>query len=258
MRLSWRETLSLTWVLAARDLRQRYRGSIFPGWSLLLPLIGGAASAGIAGAVFRVRFFAADGAQGIWLPVLCGVLPWLQVQEAVRRGVSSIADNRPLARNARVPLALFPLHLVAVSLVLEMALLILAAPWLFPRAGLAGFLGVAAVLPLQVVFSAGLVLVLAPLQVYIRDLAPAVVLFLPAWFYASPILYGWERVPSWMHRLYAANPLAPLAAIYRDLLWEGRLPRAADAGILAAWALAFGITGWVVFRRLQARLVDEL
>ncbi len=253
-----RQALSLTGLLVLRDLKGRYRGSIFPGWSLVLPIATVIASAGIAGSVFRVRFSGSGGEPALWLPVLCGVLPWLQVQEALRRAVTSLAENAVLVKNARVPLALFPLHVVGTSLLLEIILMGLALPWLGPLAGPGGFAWLLLVLVLQTAFAGGAALLLSSLHVFLRDLGPLVTLALPGWFYLSPILYPWESVPAWMWGLYGANPLAPLASLYRDLLWRGVGPAAGDLAILAAWAVVLGALGGCVFRRLAPHFADEL
>lgn len=255
---SLRQAVSLLWALAWRDLAGRYRRSLFPAWSLLVPLLMVAAYVGILGAVFRVRFPDSRGGEGFWIPVLCGVLPWFQIHEALRRATTCLVEHAPLARNIRFPLVVLPLHLVAASLLVEAALLLVAAPWLWPTAGAAGFLGLLPVLALQVAFSGGAALLLSAVHVYVRDMAPLVSLALPLWFYISPILYAREQAPAWMGGLHAANPLAPLAAIYRDLLWHGRAPEATDLILFAVWAVAAAAVGLAVFGRLAGRLVDEL
>lgn len=244
----------LVGAFLARDLRTRWRGSVLPGWGLLLPLGLLAISAGVFGAIFRVRF--PEG--GYWLPVLCGMLPWLAVQEASRRSAGCLVENAAAVRNVRFPAQAIPLALAAQAVLLEAVGLLAAVPWLLPSAGWEGVAGALALLPLQLLFVAGLSLLLSALQVFVRDVTPALAVILPAWFYLSPILYPVAQAPDRLRPLLSLNPLAQVMEAHRDLLVRGAAPRALDVALYAAWAALLFAAGWLVFRRLSPRLGDEL
>lgn len=254
----WGGSTALAVALVRRDLRQRARGSVFPGWSLALPLVAALVSVGILGSVFRVRFSGPAGTEGVWLPVLCGLLPWIQVHESVRRGVWAVVENAAWVRSVRFPLAVLPAQAVLGALLVEGVLLAALFPWLWGSAGWEGLLGLAAVLPLQLLFTWGMALSVAAVQVYVRDLAAILTLGLPAWFYASPVLYAREHVPASLAWLHAVNPAASLIEAYRSALWLGEFPRPADLAALALWAAAAAAAGGWLLRRLGPRMADEL
>lgn len=248
-----RESFGLAWTLARRDLVRPHAGSLFPVWGIVLPLALAVVSAGFLGPLFGHRFAGPEG--NYWIPVLCGILPWLQLQEGLRRGVSCMTDNASWIRSIRFPLWTLPASAVLASLFLTTVLLVLFLPWLWPVSP-GGAAAVAAALALQAVFSVGAALLLGALRIYVRDLGPIVVLAMPVWFYLSPVLYPWEAVPERLAWLYAANPLAPLVGIYRGALW-GQGASARDLMIFAVWAAALFLAGSAVFRRLEKTLPDE-
>ncbi len=255
----WARGMALAAALARRDLALRARGSVFPGWSLLLPLAAALVSIGILGSVFRMRFSGPDGTEGaVWLPVLCGLLPWIQVHESVRRGVWSLAENAAWIRGLRFPMAALPAQSVLWGFLLEGILLAVLLPWTAAVAWPWGLLGLLAILPLQAAFAWGAAAAASVLQVYLRDLASMIALALPAWFYASPVLYAREHVPASLAWLAAANPVTPLAEAYRSALWLGTFPRGADLAALAAWAAAAMLAGGWLLGRLGPRIADEL
>lgn len=254
----WGGAAGLAVALVRRDLRQRSRGSVFPGWSLAVPLAAALVSVGILGSVFRMRFPGPAGTEGVWIPVFCGLLPWVQVHESVRRGVWAVVENAAWVRSVRFPLAVLPAQAVLGGLLVEGALLAAMLPWIWGSAGAAALLGLAAVLPLQILLTWGMALAVSTVQVYVRDLAPILTLGLPAWFYASPVLYARDHVPASLSWLHAANPAAPLIEAYRSALWLGKFPAAGDLAALALWAAAALLAGGWLLRRLGPRLADEL
>ena len=88
------------------------------------------------------------------------------------------------------------------------------------------------------------------------------------WFYATPILYPITQVPEEYELLGRRDPDAPaswrrtrwpaFAEAYRDAFYDLRAPSLGEIGILAAWAIGSLIFGWLVFRRLEPRLAEEL
>ena len=98
-------------------------------------------------------------------------------------------------------------------------------------------------------------LVLAPLQLVVRDTMHLVNAILTLLFFASPVLYRIESLPAALQPLAQLNPVAGLIGLYRavvlgqPLSW---LPVAVCvAATLACWTLGLGI-----LRRLGAVLDD--
>jgi lipopolysaccharide transport system permease protein len=121
------------------------------------------------------------------------------------------------------------------------------------------FEGLVLALPLWLVMGvavAGVSLLLAALQVFIRDVEHILMPVLMILMYLTPILYPLTLVPQSVRPWVAANPFAWLVGRMRDALLEGRLaPRWDDALAVAVAALLFA-AGRAVFRRLSPHFED--
>jgi ABC-2 type transport system permease protein len=122
---------------------------------------------------------------------------------------------------------------------------------------------------LLAVFALGCSLALSVANVYFRDVAHFVALFLQLWFYATPIVYPITLVTDVQHGkswashlpigdLLHLNAMVDYIEPIRDMLYVGKWPQL-SMSVLAV--VAAGVTlllGNLVFRRLEARLAEEL
>lgn len=187
--------------------------------------------------------------------------PWTAFAESLRRAAGAIEEGAALIGKVAVPqeilvaanvLAAFSLNLVGYAVVLlVLAMTGTAISW----QSLPWVLGWLLMLGL---FAFGMGLVLASVQVFIRDLGHALGPILTFWFFATPILYSPALVPAKYQPWLDWNPMHACVAALRDLLltgsWEfGR----ADLWFVACTVLALAL-GIVVFRRLSPRFEDFL
>jgi ABC-type polysaccharide/polyol phosphate export permease len=102
----------------------------------------------------------------------------------------------------------------------------------------------------------GIVLFLAALQVFVRDVEHVLMPALMILMYVTPILYPLTLVPERFRRLVAANPFSWLVGRLRDALLEGRI--APEPGDLVALAVALAIlaAGRFMFLRLSPHFED--
>jgi ABC-type polysaccharide/polyol phosphate export permease len=124
-------------------------------------------------------------------------------------------------------------------------------------------------IPLALVFVAlvaGCALVVACLNVLLRDVEHVLTAALLPWFFLTPILWGTGALsPTSVQRhhllvevLVWANFVTPPIEAVRDAVWLGRLPRLGDVVYLVIAALVALALGAFVFRRVDDRLAVEL
>lgn len=254
-------TLSLALHFTRRDLRNRFLGSFSGGlWALFQPLIQLLVYGFVFAYVFRQRVPGAD-APG-YLPFLAVAMwPWNAFSEAVQRSSLAITENAALIGKVALPREVLVFASVAATFALQavgyLAVLLVLA---FGGFGVhvAGLPLAFAGLALLFAFALGLAYLFAALQVFVRDLAPALVQIMMLWMFASPILYSAEMVPERWRGLFALNPFAVYAAHFRGVLLGQPLPSASEyllAPLVAFAALAFGLG---VFRRLARHFEDFL
>ena len=99
---------------------------------------------------------------------------------------------------------------------------------------------------------------------YFRDLSYLWTIVIQAWFFATPIVYPPSFVEERLAdrptllRIYNDLPMSVVVRIYRNLMYDLRMPRALDLGMLAVYAVVAFLIGWWIFDRLEGRFAEEL
>jgi lipopolysaccharide transport system permease protein len=248
----------LLFVLIGRDLRVRYKQTIFGGgWVVMQPLMTVAAYSLIFGLIAKMP------SEGVPYPIflLSALLPWIFFQRLVLESAASVSSNSNLVGKIYFPRLILPLATLG-SLTVDLLvgfMVALVAMVLFGY-----FPGPQIVfLPLIVLFAgcAGLSvgMILAPIDVNYRDVRMVVPILLQILMFCSPIFYSATVVPEKYRWLFEANPIAVIATGVRwTLLNHGGPPSLVPTLISVGMvAVAFGIGLWL-FVRAEALFADRI
>lgn len=104
----------------------------------------------------------------------------------------------------------------------------------------------------------GLGWVVSSLQVYLRDTAQVVNVFLTLWFWVTPIFITEELVPENLRFLMRYNPMSYIVNAYRDRLLSYRPPNLEELAALMSFGLALFVLGGLFFRHLKRGFADVL
>jgi homopolymeric O-antigen transport system permease protein len=259
----------LLWNLTLRELRGRYKRSLLGwGWSLLNPiafmLVYTFAFSIVIGANPQVGDPSGNSSYAFFL--LCGLLPWSFFNVSVSEAMGSIVGNGALVRKVAFPRE----HLVISTILAGMFTLAIELSVLSIALTLFGFM-VLPWLPLVVftslilaVFATGFGLALAAANVYFRDMTYLWGIVVQAWFFSTPIVYDSKLVEDRLAeyptvvRIYNDLPMAVVVRIFRDLMFDLRMPRLIDYGLLGAYAVTALLFGWWLFDKLEGRFAEEL
>jgi len=120
-------------------------------------------------------------------------------------------------------------------------------------------------------FAAGLSLMLAVANVHFRDTQYLVGIVLQIWMYLTPIIYpiSLVQVQSDAHGglfgtsitlmdIYKLNPLEHFVAVFRNLMYDNRMPSGTDVLLCIVWAVGSMVVGVWVFRRSEKKLAELL
>lgn len=263
--------------LTQREVTGKYRRTALGQlWSLANPIAAIIIYTFVFSFIFQIAAPLGDpsGLQNYALFLVCALLPWLFFQRVLSQGVDSIVDNAGLVQKVYFPRIVLPLSLMGASFftwlfeigVLLAALIIVSGFAVLPYVPL-----VLVFMLLLAVFAGGLAMVLSILNVYFRDLSYLVSLVLQFWFYLTPILYpvtlvqsqsdkigGLLGSPITLYDLYRLNPMEPFVAIFRNLLYDNRLPDLAPVLAASAWAAIFVVAGYLLFWRKEKMLAELL
>lgn len=257
----------LLYYLVLRELKARYKNSVLGFlWSLLNPL-------GMM-LVFAVIF-------GILRPqaeierypifLLCGLLPWNYFSDSVLGSLTSISEGASLVKKVYFPREILPIAEVLSQLVnFLLAFVVLFAILFIFRSKLNPWLW--ALLPLviliQTCFQIGIGLILSTLNVFYRDTAMIMNVFILALFFLTPIFYSVDLLPQTyvtygveipLRRVfYILNPMASIINLYRDLLYWGRSTDLDFFLRTAATAVGTLCIGYWIFNRYAGRFGEEV
>jgi lipopolysaccharide transport system permease protein len=253
--------LSLTAHFVRREVRNRYLGSISGGaWALLQPLI----QLGVYGFVFVYVFHSpvpGANAPGFVPFLVMGLWPWNAFAEAVTRSTTAIQDNAALIGKVALPRELLVLSTVVASFLIQIlgfcaicvALRLFGIPIHLVALPVA-LLGYAQLF----VFALGCGLMLAALQVFVRDLAPALPQMLMLWMFASPVFYERSALPERYQGWLDWNPFTYYPEFFRSILLQSGAQTMVAHVVSFLVAMLVLAMGLAVFRRLEPFFEDFL
>ena len=261
--------------LTNREVRGKYRRTALGQlWSLANPIAAILIYTFIFSFIFRLPAQVGDpsGLDNYALWLVCGLLPWLFFNRVLTLGTDSLVANAGLIQKVYFPRIVLPLSLANATFftwLLEMGVLVIALsllgsfviPWL-PLAALAMLVFAA--------FAVGLAMIFSIINVYFRDFSYLLGIVLQFWFYLTPILYPVELVatqsdalgglvgtPITLLDIYSLNPVEGFIEIFRNLLYDNRLPELTTVIVALGWTMgAFALGSWLYSRR--EKLLAEL
>lgn len=243
--------------LVVRDIRARYAQSVLGiGWAILYPLLMSLIQAAVIVFILRI-----DTIIPVAVFTYVGNLHWTMFSNGVSGAAESLVGHMNLVAKLRFPRESLPLSAVLGRLadygfgLLGLVLLIVIFPI---GTGISAVL-IVPLLAIQLVFTAGLGLIVSALNVFYRDVRHVVGLLLTLWFYLVPVLYSVELVPPSVRGLYLANPMAIIIESTRRAAFPGHGEiEWALVGLAAMTAAATFVVGLLLFRRLEPRFAETV
>lgn len=260
-------------LLVRRELRGKYKDSALGFlWSLIRPLTQLLIYYIVLGEFLSL----ARSIPSFAIFVFTGLATWTLFTDVVNGGTSSIVGNSGLVKKIYLPREVFPLSSVGGALfnfAIQLGILLVATavvgqfPW-SQNAPIA-LLGIVLVL----VWATALGLLLAALNVYLRDIQHLTEVVLTVLFWSSPIVYSFAFVRDalgggWLLEAYLANPVTLGVLAMQKGLWiagaaqDGVQNWPADLELRLLVALGISvILLWLaqrVFSKLQSDFAQEL
>lgn len=241
--------------LLLREIQVRYRQAwLGVVWALLQPL----ALMVVTTLVFHRVLHVDVPSMPYALFVLTGLLPWTFFHTAVSAAVVSLVGNAELVRKIYFPREALPVAAVGgatLDLLVGTCLWLLAIV-LFGRTLPLTVLWLPFFLLLLMATTLGPALLLAALNVHARDVKHALPLVLQVLFFATPIVYPLDAVPSPWRGVLLLNPLTAVVDGLRRTGVEGVAPRL-DVTIVGVAIAGTGLLlAYGVFLRAGRRFAD--
>lgn len=245
----------LLYLLTLRDFKLRYQDTALGLlWSLMKPLALGAVL------FVALRYFVRIQVADYHLVLLTALFPWVWFQTAVLLATPSFASNGALIKKVSFPRFVIPFATIlnyGMHFILAIPILVILLLVSGERPGPAWLVGIPVLAAVQLTLLMGVILLIASVDVFFRDLEHLIEVLLTLMFYITPILYPLDQVPDAWKPVLLINPMTSLIEAWRELFVHNSLPGLDlwPALVFTAGALVVGVT---VFRRLEPEFADAL
>ncbi|MTV25992.1 ABC transporter permease [Nitriliruptoraceae bacterium ZYF776] len=266
--------------LVRKELKVRYRNSALGFlWSMLTPALMTVVFTIVFGQVVRIPV---DDFPAFFIS---GYLLWQFFQNSCQGAIHSIVGNGDLVKKVYFPREVLPLsHVISQLAHLLLALLVIS-PYLVTTRGWAVLTHLPAMLlaiALLTVFTSGVAMLLAGVNVSFRDLQELFVVLYLVWFYATPVLYPLALVRAeldggslaWVQTVLQLNPMTWFVEAFRIPLYGEVLTATGGAapvvstppgwpsllivGVMVVFAVVALLLGATVFRRRARTFAKEV
>ncbi|QTD33433.1 ABC transporter permease [Pseudomonas fluorescens] len=244
-----------------REFQSRYRNSLLGAlWPVFNPLSMIIVYTVIFSHIMRARLPGVDDSMAYSVYLCAGLLAWGLFSEITLRSQTMFLDNANLLKKISFPRICLPVIVLcnaainfAIIIGLFLGFLLITGRW----PGMA-LLALIPLIALQMMFCAGLGMILGVLNVFFRDVGQLFAICLQFWFWLTPIVYPMSILPEWVQRLLQLNPLTNLIASYQNLFLYGQWPVWSSLLPVFITALVMCLIGLRLFRRRVGEMVDEL
>ncbi|MGL4987463.1 MAG: ABC transporter permease [Treponemataceae bacterium] len=241
--------------LVIRDFKTKYKRSVLGVfWSFLNPLLTMLVQFIVFSKLFR------NNIENYPAYLLSGIILFNYFTEVTSMGMVSITGNASLLKKVYIPKVIFPVSRIlssAINLSLSLAPLLLVClltgvklQWtviFFPF-----------VIIMLMIFSLGMVFLLASLMVFFRDLQFLWGVVVLLWMYATPIFYPESIIPEKANAILMFNPLRHFLRFGRNVLINGHLPPLSTFVYCSAFSIGMFFIGLFIFRKTQKKFVLNL
>ncbi len=249
---TFKKYLGLIFYLAKNQIILKYRKSYLGlVWSLLNPLL----TMVVLTMVFSTIF--SKSIENFPIYLMCGRLIYEYNSECTKNAMNSVISNASLIKKIYIPKYVFPLSSSVAALVnMGFSMLALIIVMIFTQLRLKWTM-LLFWLPMVYVFvfSTGLGLILASINVFFRDVKHLYSVFLTLWLYLTPIFYPIESVSETVQKIVRFNPLYHYIAMFRGLFLDGILPNMTENLICSATGVIFLMTGILFFKKTQDKFI---
>jgi lipopolysaccharide transport system permease protein len=249
------------WQSVKREFMLRYRNSILGVvWVVINPLAMILVYTLIFSRVMQARLPGVDSPFAYSIFLMAGLLPWGLFTDLISRAPRLFLEQANLLKKIQLPKLVFLIIILCSGLInffiIEtLFLLFLTLVGWFPGWPI---LALIPLLVLQLWFSAALLLILALLNVFFRDIAQIANIAMQFGFWLTPIVYAASMIPVRYQFFLQLNPLVNLFEAYQTIFIKQDWPNWFSLWPVIVCALLLTSIAYRLFRAHSAEMVDQL
>jgi len=247
----------LLWNMTVRHLRGQYKQSVLGyAWTLVMPLTQMLTMTLVFSTFLRIP------SQGMpfALFLFVGLLPWNFFSAALSSATDSVAGGSSLVTKVYFPREILPTAAIFTKVVdlLVASLILVALMIYYGHAPTWTALWVPLLFLIQFLFTLGLSLPLAALNLFFHDVRYLVGVVLTMWFYLTPVMYPADIVPDRYRILFDLNPLSLFINAYRRVLLQDTSPGADRLALGIVISMAAFFVGYYLFKKMEPGFADRI
>jgi lipopolysaccharide transport system permease protein len=238
-----------------REIKAKYKQA-FLGitWAIIQPVVL------MAMLTIVFSYFARVPSDGFPYPLFlfAALLPWQFFSNALSRSTGALVNQAALITKIYFPRESLVLAALVAALVdFAITAIVFVALLVYYRVmPTASWLWIVPILLAQITFSLGLMLFLAPLNAFYRDIGQALPLAIQVWMYATPIMYPAGLVPQGLRPYYFLNPMAVFIESYRSAILRNESPDMPLLIMATVFSVVVLVGGYRTFKRMEKGLAD--
>lgn len=253
--MSFTHYLELTRELTAREIKSRYKQSILGyAWVILNPFFQMLVMSFVFSQILRFPTI------GIPYTIFlyAGLLPWNLFANSLTGSTNALVGNASLLTKIYFPREIFIISTTLAKIVdffLASSIFILFM-FIYHMPITWNVLWFVPIFLIQQLFTYGLSLILASLNLFYRDIQYVLTLLIMVWMYLTPVIYPTEIFPDKYKLIFQLNPMAVIINAYRQTMLGGGMPNLMSLGIAFAVSLVITLIGIKIFRKLEGVFAD--
>lgn len=238
-------------AMTAKEIGARYKRAIFGFlWIILNPVL----QMLIIGIIFSIFIKIPN----YFVFLFSGLLPWQFFSLSLSKATSSIVNERTLLQKSKFPIEAIPISIILsnffnmiISLIFFLITLAILKMIIFPQ-----ILLLIPILIWLLLFTIGISLLTASLNVRYRDVNFFIQTLLILWFYATPILYALPATSLDRRIVFSINPLASLFDLMHYAILKQGVIDMRMIVINLTLSIFILITGIAVYKKSYKYFVD--
>jgi ABC-type polysaccharide/polyol phosphate export permease len=249
------KTRGILFNFAVSDLKIRYRNSILGIlWSFVEPLLLLAVLFFVFSTMFRFEI------PNFPIYLLLGIICWNFFKNGTTLALNSLTNRSALITQIYFPRSIPGLSAGITSTIMLFFELIVLAIFMvaFQFTPPITILLLPLILALELILVFGVALPLSVLNVKFKDteFIWGVVIF--AGFFLTPIFYQFNMLPQSIQTVLQFSPMVQIVTMAQHVVLYGMLPTTNSILYAVGSILAISIIGYLIFRKYQAKIVEEM
>ena len=238
-----------------KEIRGKYKKS-FLGvlWSFLNPLL----QIVVYAIVFQMILKNPQEDYAIF--ICCGLIPWTFFSSAITRSAFTMVENGNILKKVYFPREILPISIVTSEAVnFLISTIIIIAFVIFGGLGISKYVVFYPLILLaQYLLLIANSFIISSISVYIRDLQHLIGVALQLLFYATPIVYSADTIPSNFQWVLNINPMTYIINAYRDIFYNQQMIELSPLIILIVVSIILCVIGYLIFNKLQKGFAEQL